>query len=182
MPVPAGSGSAVPLADVKRHLDMTTTENDAELQAFIDAAEARLTYEVGPLTAASVTEKHDGGRDRLLLHTYPIVTVDAVTINGAALDVTTLDVDGASGIVYGTFNGGRRGVIVSYTAGRTTLPADLRQAVLELVAHLWESQRGSAPAAGGFGDTDPPPTGTFPGLPYAVQKLIEPHRRAATVA
>jgi hypothetical protein len=174
--------SVVPLADAKVHLNFTTTTNDAELQDMLDRAESILARRVGPLAPVTVTDEVHTGPGPLLLKRYPVVSVTSAASDGVA--VTDLDLDAGAGLLYGTFTSAFRKVRVTYTAGRSVLPADLEAAVLELVRHLWESQRGNAPSARALQDPD---ERTLQGvssylLPYRVQTLIEPHLLPSSVA
>jgi hypothetical protein len=165
--------SVVSLADAKAFLNQTTSTNDDEVQMFLDRAERILARRVGPLGTETVTDEVHTGPGPLVLRRYPVVGVTSATSYGAT--VTDLDLDTDAGVLYGTFGSTSRAVRVTYTAGRESLPEDLELAVLELVKHLWESQRGNSAAT---------PPGSYPGedvqpaagylLPYRVQSLIEP--------
>lgn len=157
--------SVLGLDDAKAYLRMSSTENDAELQTFIDAAEAALARRVGPLAITSVTERVRGWRDYLHVTTLPAVALTSVTpvgIGGAILDANDLYLDAGgviqfvqtglvtSGYFYAKFYD------VVYTAGRavtTTSFGDLYMAIRELVRHLWTTQRGSGTRRPG---NDPP--------------------------
>jgi hypothetical protein len=167
--------STVLLADAKAFLNLTTTTNDAELQDMLDRAESILARRVGPLAPAAVEGEVHTGPGPLLLKRYPVISVTSATSDGVAVNDLDLDVD--TGRLYGTFSSARRGVKVTYTEGRSVLPLDLEAAVLELTRHLWQSQRGNAPAAMVLQDPD---ERTLQGvssylLPYRVQTLIEPY-------
>jgi hypothetical protein len=98
------------------------------------------------MTRRTVTETHDGG-GKVLLRTYPVISLTTVTDNGITLTASQYrERDGVvtrkSGTSATNFTTGLDGVSVTYQAGRTSVPADLRQAVLEQVRHMWETQRG----------------------------------------
>jgi len=171
--------AAVSLAEVKAFLGITNNVDDSELESFIDRAEAILTQRVGPLGPVPVVDEIHNGPGPLILRRFPVVSVSSATANGRP--VTDLDADLDSGVVYGSFWGPRRSVRISYIAGRDVLPEDLVAAVLELVDHLWKSQRVPGTRAPGFqgyggdsGDTNAP-AGQGYLLPYRVQSLIEPY-------
>ncbi len=167
--------TALRLADVKAFLNVGTTRHDDELQDILDRAEAILAARVGPLSPLTVTGERHTGPGPLVLKRYPVVSVVGATSGGAV--VGDLDLDGDAGLLYGSFGSARGGVRVTYTAGRAVLPADLEAAVLELVRHLWQSQRpagAQAPPGSLGGGDDAPPGGAFL-LPYRVQSLIEPY-------
>lgn len=179
--------STVSLADAKAHLNIGVNTYDVELQAFIDAAEAVIAQRVGPLAATSVTARVRGGNAELVLPVLPALSITSVTpVGGTALTASTLYLDTGSALV--TYVSGSpfasKSYDVVYQAGRTTLPADLRMAVLELVRHLWQTQRGSGTRPGGpLSDTA---ANTVPGaaylLPFRVEALIAPHEIMAGFA
>lgn len=167
--------SALLLSDVKEFLNKTDSGDDAEVQAMVDRAEAIIAARVGPLTEVTVTDEVHTGPGPLVLKRWPVISVSSATSDGAA--VTDLDLDEGPGVVYGSFGSTRRGISVSYVAGRTSLPVDLEAAVLELVRHLWVTQRVPGTRLRGSGEPD---ERTLQGvstylLPYRVQTLIEPH-------
>ncbi len=166
--------TAVRLADVKAFLNLGTTRHDEELQDSLDRAEAILAARVGPLSPVTVTGERHTGPGPILLRRYPVASLVSVTSGGVAVPDADLDVD--TGLLYGTLGSARGGVRVTYIAGRSVLPADLEAAVLELVKHLWQSQRpaGAQAPPGSLGGDDAQPTGAFL-LPYRVQSLIEPY-------
>lgn len=171
--------SVVSLSSAKAYLNITGDQQDGELIDTIDRAEAVLARRVGPLGPEVVTDEVHSGPGPILLRRWPVVSLTSATSDGNA--VLDLELDTDAGVVYGTFSRLARNVRVSYVAGRgTPLPADLEAAVLELVKHLWESQRVSRPGASrpGFGGSDLNPEvemGAHYLLPYRVQTLIEPY-------
>lgn len=175
--------STVPLADVKAHLNITGTNDDTELQAVIDAAEAAIAKRVGPLAPTSVTVRVDGARAGLALPVTPVVSLTSVTpVNGTALTVG--DLYQANGIITyptGLTFSAPYGYDVVYVAGYSTLPADLVLAVKEMCRHLWRSQRGSGVRRPGSGAPEPTATPTFL-FPYVVTSLIEPYDQGPVVA
>lgn len=166
---------AVSLALVKSHLNITSSTQDDELLDTVDRAEAVIGRRVGPLSPVTVTNEVHTGPGPLVLKRYPVVSVTSATNGGVA--VTDLDLDVDAGVLYGSFHSrGARTIKVTYLAGWSPLPADLEAAVLELTAHLWRSQRGSAPSPldvqDGGGEAQ---VGSSYLLPYRVQALLEPH-------
>ena len=136
--------SVVTLAAAKAYQNITVSTYDAELQLFLDAAEASIVNKCGPLQSTAFTKRVRGGKAFLSLPTTPVLTLTSVTpVGGTALDVSKLNADPAGPIEYlagGTFTAAFYDVV--YTAGRTSLPADLAHAVKEHTRHLWESQQG----------------------------------------
>jgi len=175
--------SVLTLTDAKEHLNISGSAFDAELQAFIDAAEAAIGSDgkCGPLAPVAKTERLSGGRKGLALRYTPVISLTSVTpANGTAYDVTLLDLDKRAGVVEWTsgasFAPGKYDVV--YQAGRATVPDDLMMGVKELVRHTWAaSQRGGSRRPG-----SPPSdtlSNTLPGsaylFVYRVQEYILPH-------
>lgn len=161
------------LNEVKTHLNITTTTQDAELQTFIAAAEAAIERRVGPLVASSVSSRVPGGRD-LMLPYYPVLSVTSITdTDGVAVSVSDVYAD-RIGVLTTTGYGFTTAATydVTYMAGHAAtaaeVPADLRLAVLEMVRHLWDSQRRSRGQV-----TDVP--GAAHAFPYRVEELLAPY-------
>lgn len=176
--------SAVSLDDLKTFLSTglggngigNSNSNDDELLAMLDRAEAIIATRVGPLEPTEIAGELHTGPGPLLLKHWPLISLGTVTTGGATVADQYLDVDG--GLLYGTFSPVSRATTVSYTAGREWLPADLQAAVLELVRHLWLTQR--VPGTRRGFSAGEPDERTVQGisnylLPYRVQTLIEPY-------
>ena len=164
--------AAVSLAAVKTFLNITSTKNDDELLDTLERAEAIIASRVGPLSPVVVTDEVHSGPGPILLRRYPVISVASATSDSTA--VTDLVLHG--GVLYGSFYGYPRGVRVTYTVGRTApLPVDLEAAVLELVHHLWTSQRGAATSVLADSGENDVQAGRGFLLPYRVQSLLEPY-------
>jgi hypothetical protein len=170
--------SVLTLDEAKAHLNIQGTTDDAELQTVIDAAEARLSQEVGPLAATEVSRRISGGGWELVLPVTPAMSLVSITPwAGSALTLADLYLDTVTGLV--TFNNPTLFAAtyydVVYDAGRLTCPDDLLFAIKELVRHLWETQRGTPMTPDDTFDT--PSVGYA--LPNRVMELIAPHRQSA---
>lgn len=173
--------SVLTVAAAKVHLNVTTSTQDAEIQTFIDAAEAAIATRCGPLASTpGITERHaGGGRASLVLRVTPVISIQSVAaVDGATIDVAQLDLRSDTGIVSylrGQLFPSFASLLydVTYTAGWDPVPKDLMLAVKELVRHFWEgSQRGPVARPG----TDTPSTsGIAGGLPDVVAELIDPY-------
>lgn len=179
--------SVVQLPDAKAYLNNVSTATDAELQTFIDAAEAAIVQRIGPLTPAAQTSRVRGWSTTLQLPVWPVALLTSVTpVGGTALNVADLivDPDGlrtVEWLQYGYF--GARWYDVVYTAGRTVTASvnpDIYKADLELIRHMWTTQRGKAvggPAAATR--LVPGDVGTVPGAGYTfparVTELLQPY-------
>ena len=170
--------SVLTLAEAKKHLNVTSTNEDDEIQATIDAAEATIAKRVGPLSATTVTRvvTSDGGR--LVLPVTPAISLTSIAAvyGGSTVDVAGLQLDLAAGVVSSytpsAYSFSPVAYTVTYQAGRTTLPDDLLYAVKELVRHLWRTQRGPTARPGQAPGDAPAPSYL---IPYAVAELLEPH-------
>ena len=138
--------SVLTVTQAKTHLNLSSAVSDAELQTFIDAAEAAIAEKCGPLAATATTERvKSTGGPMLLLRTTPIISLTSVTpIGGSAYDVTLMEPDLSAGTIEwrsgASFAAGWYSVVTS--AGRASVPADLLLGIKELVRHAWKSQRG----------------------------------------
>lgn len=170
------------LSAVKAHLSITTSEHDAKLTAMIAAAEAAIAERVGPLAPESRTVRV-APYGRTLFVPSPAVSLTSVAdADGTTTDTADLHLVTRSGMV--TRNDGAtfaaRWYTITYQWGRATCPDDLKLAVMEMVRHLWTTQRGPTRRPG---STDSDATAnTIPGaaylLPFRVSELIAPHRPA----
>jgi hypothetical protein len=167
--------SVLLLADAKAYLNITSTTSDAELQTFIDAAEAALVKRCGPLSSLTVTERVKGCAETLLLNKSLALSLTSVTpVNGTALTLSDLYLLPGGVVEYavgsGYFGASRYDVVYSY--GRSSIPNDLMQAIRETVKHLWETQRGGSRRPG-MGDEGP--MGAAYAFTFRILELIEPY-------
>lgn len=152
---PADPGFIVSLADARTHLNLRSSTNDDELRSFIAAATEVIEKDpdigVGPVVVRTYTEQASAGRCLTLWRT-PVVSITSVepyqTV-GTSYDPAGLVFDSVTGIVERSdglwFTGGP--FSVTYKAGRSVVPANIRLAALEMIKHWWESQRGPAVGA-----------------------------------
>ena len=136
-------GDLVSLSDIKAYLGGDLQSNDdAVLGRLISAASAFfVTACARPILEQGYSELYDGkGNGRLYLRQTPVTSVTSLSIDGAT--VPEAMVPGESGwrlngnivLLFGHwFNRGLVNVAVSYTAGYATAPADVAEAVMELV-------------------------------------------------
>lgn len=174
--------AVVTLDEAKAYLNIssTSTTSDAELGEFIDRAVAAIAARCGPLEATEKTSRVRGGWSALALPVRPVVSLTSITPLGeAALTVDDYLVT-EGGIVEPEAGGwfGSRWYDVVYQAGRATVPDDLRLGVLEMLRHLWDTQRAGGSRRVGSGSSDST-ANTIPGaaylFPFRVEQLIAPH-------
>jgi uncharacterized phiE125 gp8 family phage protein len=169
--------------EVKKHLNITGTGNDDELDEFTARAEAAIEKRCGPLVATTVSSRVRGGASILPLPKTPVVSLTSITpLDGTALTVADYivspggNVEGKTGVTFGS-----RWYDVVYKAGHAAtvpdVPADLKLAALELVRHLWDTQRGGT-ARPGSRPSDAM-SNTIPGaaylFPFRVEQLLTPY-------
>jgi hypothetical protein len=183
--VPVAADFPITLEQAKEHVGIRNTEHDNELPPFLGAAAKMIAHRCGPLTAIDVVEDHRAPGDLLLLREWPVLSVTAVTLFPAGTTVAAADFEtGASGYVLDpdmpalTYSFGLRNVRVAYTAGRSELPDDLRDAVLDLFAHLWRASQNRVGLGqrAVFGGSNPDQDAPFPAgfaMPRRVAELIE---------
>jgi hypothetical protein len=133
----------VVLADVKAYLGGDLQSNDdAVLSRLITAASAFFTGACArPILAQSYDELYDGkGGQRLYLRQTPVTSVSSLAIDGMAIPPAPAPLEPGwtlGGNVLSLtgfwFRRGSANIAVAYVAGWTVPPADVAEAVLELV-------------------------------------------------
>lgn len=185
---PADPGGIVSLTVAKAHLNMRRNENDDELRGWIGAVTEVIENRVGPCLVREYTATVRGGGSSWWLPRYPVLElVSASAVGGSGnLQVSDLRLIGETGQVVSANGrcvpGGMWTVV--YLAGREVIPANIVQACLIVLKHLWETQRGGSGreriALGGEDDT------YQPGFPWAIPRraveLLEPHMLGPLVA
>jgi hypothetical protein len=136
-------GDLVSLADVKAYLGGDLQSNDdAVLSRLISAASTFfVTACARPILAHSYSEFYDGkGNGRLYLRQTPVMGVTSLSIDEAVVPQAMAPgepgwrLNGNIVLLFGHwFARGLVNVAVTYTAGYPTAPADVAEAVMELV-------------------------------------------------
>ncbi|MDE1907446.1 MAG: phage head-tail connector protein [Rhodospirillales bacterium] len=135
------------LADVKTYLGITDTNSDAVLTALIASASAMIESYCNRIFAeSSYTETRNGtGGAKLLLLNAPVTAVSSVTVDGYAVPAAPDAISPGylfdqqvlyirPGAYPGEFVRGIQNITVAYVAGYSTVPADVNQACVELIA------------------------------------------------
>lgn len=177
------------LTEAKNQLAIETTTADAQLEMYIEALTSVIEGYVGPVEEQAVTETVRGQGGAVALLRPPILALTSltpVTSGGAAVDVTGLHVDSPSGVVTylngSPFCGGPWTAV--YTAGRATLPPNIKLAAVLLLQHLWRTKYGAARGGGGADDysvQDPVP-GYGYAIPNRVLELLQPTNQPPGIA
>lgn len=174
--------------------------DDSELSALIDAVTGVVEAIVGPVTSREVTDVLDGGGDTVVLRKYPVISVDSVTEYTPSAQTLAAEPYGSTYTGYGyrvnlntgvltrtssgtprSFASGTGNVVVNYTAGRSEIPANVKQAALELIRLHWQPQQsGNLP---GISSDEYVDSGDVPFfVPNRVRELLAPSRIAPVVA
>jgi hypothetical protein len=145
--MPAPPDDLCTLADLKAWLPNQGNNDDVALQSLISNGSVQILQFLNrPHILSSVigalTENYDGNNsDRLLPHSFPIIAVSAVTIEGVPIPAATSStaagfLNDARRILLRGFHfcNGVQNVTVSYTAGYSSVPLDLKLAAIESFA------------------------------------------------
>lgn len=173
--ITADSTEFVTLVELKKHLNMPlgSTSDDAELTLIRDAAQETVEGLVGAVLWRTRTQAVTANRLGVgLLSWTPVLTVDAVTVAGSPFTGFTY----SAGLEYVTGLNASGKATVTYTVGRAEVPFAVVLATLIVAAHLWQTQRGNAPATGLQGEPlDTPNVGLSYGIPNRALDLLQPY-------
>jgi hypothetical protein len=177
------------LADLETWLGLAVGNDDEPLLTrLIGAASAAAQSWCGQnFASATVTETRDGtGGRRLAFGQTPVTSVQSVTIDGITIppspapgqpgylwSATSLSLVGYS------FGWSLGGVVIAYTAGYATVPADLAQAVLEWAGEIYRAKDRIGMSAETLGGQATP--FLVAQMPPRVGQLLAPYRRVVPV-
>lgn len=137
------------LANVKAWLGDSTSTNDALYNRLIASASDFIRNYTGrDLDQRTYTNIiHDGHNGyRMMFREYPVTAVSSIQVDNVPIPLST---NLSSGYVFDDtflslinyrFNRGVANVKMSYTAGYATIPGDLEQACIELVANRFKDK------------------------------------------
>ena len=172
------------------HLNIpAASANQEEIRRFIDAAQDLAENYVGAVLGRRTitSEKYDGNTDVLRLRNPRAISISSVYENGDLLDssqylldptgqrlyrLTTSSLSSTTYGAYGYWAAGVNSVSVTYVAGYTVTPPAVQQGVLEILRHLWQTQRGSANVLARNGDEWV--TSSTYSLPRRAMELLDP--------
>lgn len=180
----------VSLADLKSHLNITTTTHDEELRLYIDAATEAVERIVGPVARRTVVETVPSGAGAFYLSTVPVISltslIGAYGNTTETLATGSLYVDGNTGYVAPgyTTSISYSTLTATYIAGRAIVPASIRLATMLIAGHLWQTQRGpgGGPPSLQSGGEDLLPPGYSFAIPRRAEELLSPYRLAPAIA
>lgn len=145
MPIPAGSTSPLvaTLAEFKKHINKTDSNDDAELTDHLAAASEWIERHIdGPLAVQPFTERVRLGQ-WITPAKRPLISVTSLTPdNGTPLDPSVYVVDTRRGAIEMVSYCGRGSATLVYTAGLSVIPDRIKLAGLILAGHLWQTQNG----------------------------------------
>ena len=136
------TGDLTSLANAKQWLGVAASTDDALLARLVTAASQFIQSWLNrSIPSQAYTEKRNGhGGDRLALANYPVSAISQVTVDGIGIPAAATALDTGyrfdERFVYlrgYVFTRGWLNVGLTYTAGFTTIPADLEQACIALV-------------------------------------------------
>lgn len=139
----AGPNDLTTLANVKSWLNVSTTTDDTLLQRLLSAASGYIQAWCNRVFAeASYTDTFNGkDKTKQMLGNYPVLSVTSVTVDANVIPPSTaVTVPGFVNDIYSVmlrdywFCRGIQNVVISYTAGYATIPLEVEQACIELVA------------------------------------------------
>lgn len=203
-----GGARLVSLSDIKQKLRIATADrsHDARLLQLLDGLTPVIEGITGPILQRLVTETYDGGTYFISLRRRPVIEVSQVTEYRGPIpyplgQVSSPDLGGiytymfetpgrivrrTAGGGITTFPPGPDAVTVSYKAGYYVVPANVREATLELVRVNYQiGEQAKHPAFGQSSDSsDNMPTGPAVGffVPGRVRELLAPSKRHPSVA
>lgn len=196
----ATAAPLVSLAEVREHLRIASTAEDASLLRVALVATEICEGSSGTnriWRRHTFTETFSGGghywrhdprwrqrRDPLRLGKFPPISVSSVVESGITLTPgTDYTLETATGLLFrglspwfGPWGWGEQNIVVTYAAGSTgAIPEVVRQGVLELTKHLWDTRRGGSnlPRQSGSDDSWDPRMGYT--IPRRVEELWAPH-------
>jgi hypothetical protein len=181
----------VGLAEVKSHLSIpsTLTTEDEELRRVIDAASDLAEGYVGQILGRRTftDELYDGGTEFIRIRSPKAISISSVYENGdlVSSNAYSLDYTGqrlyriGSGTLYATnsygyWTGGFNNIKITYVAGYVNPPMAAKQGVLEIIRHLWTTQRGAMSVMGRSQSGDEMYSTPTYSLPRRAMELLDP--------
>jgi len=181
----------VGLAEAKAHLNIpsTLTTEDEELRRVIDAASDLAEGYVGQVLGRRTftDELYDGGTEFIRIRNPKAISITSVYENGALVSSNAYNLDYTgqrlyrigSGTLYATnsygyWTGGFNNVQITYVAGYVSPPMAAKQGVLEIIRHLWTTQRGAMSVMGRSQSGDEMYSTPTYSLPRRAMELLDP--------
>lgn len=176
--------------EVLEYLNIPAASADEnEVRRFIDAATDLAETYVGQVLGRRTftNELYDGGTDFIRIRNPKAISIISVYENGALVQPSGYALDytgqrlyrvGSSTLYatnsYGYWTGGFNNVKVSYVAGYVNPPMSAKQGVLEIIRHLWQTQRGAMNVMNRQLNGDELYTSPTYSLPRRAMELLDP--------
>ena len=181
----------VGLAEVKAHLNIpsTLTTDDEELRRFIDAGSDLAEGYVGQVLGRRTftDELYDGGTEFVRIRNPKAISITSVYENDSLVSSNAYNLDYTgqrlyrigSGTLYATnsygyWTGGFNNIKITYVAGYVNPPMAAKQGVLEIIRHLWTTQRGAMNVMGRAQSGDELYSTPTYSLPRRAMELLDP--------
>jgi hypothetical protein len=167
----------------------TASANENEVRRYIDAATDLAEGYVGQVLGRRTftDELYDGGTEFIRIRNPKAISVTSVTENGLAVSASNyvLDYTGqrlyrlGSGTLYATNSygywvQGMNNIKITYVAGYVNPPMSAKQGVLEIIRHLWQTQRGAMNVMTRNQTGDDFYQGSTYSLPRRAMELLDP--------
>ena len=167
----------------------TASANENEVRRFIDASTDLAETYVGQVLGRRTftNELYDGGTEFIRIRNPKAISITSVTENGLAVSASNyvLDYTGqrlyriGSGTLYATnsygyWTQGMNNVSITYVAGYVNPPMSAKQGVLEIIRHLWQTQRGAINVMSRTNSGDELYSTPTHSLPRRAMELLDP--------
>lgn len=195
----------------------TNDDDNLQLEGFIAAADEVIRAECGDVVPKQYQEYYNGGDVAIYLRHTPVISVNTVIegwgfTNFELTYTVPNQVPQTSLFAYAIDNANtgkitRRSaanvlipfvgqpymqnsegnIYVDYVAGQLPVPANVRLAALELIAHWWQNSQQRQYSAGGVSSSfdtdvvDSASTEYYAGVPYRILELLRPSRRLPVI-
>ena len=176
--------------EVLEYLNIPTANaNENEIRRFMDAANDLAQSYTGVILGRKTftSQLYDGGNEFIRLRDPMAISITSVYENGVLLNSGQYVIDPTgqrlyrigSGTLYATnsygyWTAGMNNVSVTYVAGYVNPPMAAKQGVLEIIRHLWQTQRGAMNVMGRNQTGDELyPASTY-SLPRRAMELLDP--------
>lgn len=140
-PLAASANAMITKADVKEWLGLTTTSpQDDFLQRAINNWSDKFETAIGRtiLSTAHTDEVHDGGVRNVLPNNPPVTVLTSIKINDSLVTVTEYTINSSGSVIRKKdgkrWAGGFGSILLAYTGGYATVPGDIQQIFLQIIA------------------------------------------------
>ena len=183
----------VSLEEVKQYLNIpdSLTSSDEEIRRYMDAANDLAEQYTGVILGqrSYTSEVYDGvnNGEFIRIRNPKVISIDSIYENGSLLPSTAYYVDptgqrvfriGSDTIYstnsYGYWTSGVNNIVISYRAGYVNPPMSAKQGVLEIIRHLWQTQRGAMNVMNRNNSGDEMYSTATYSLPRRAMELLDP--------